>query len=116
MPIPKYKCPQCLSTDTLEVVVEVFAKVNQSDTDNIETDIDEAHDSSHDWDQLSVMLCTNCQCRNVSSYFENDRTAIQSFRIALTYYGIAAPQSDEELMSREYSYLRKLARAVERNK
>ncbi len=112
----QYQCPQCLSSGTLEVIVKVSAKVNQDDIDNIETDIDEAKDSSHEWDQNSAMSCTNCGCFNVSSYFENDRTPIESFRTALTYYGIAAPQSNEELMSLEYSYLKKLSRAVERNK
>jgi hypothetical protein len=114
MPTPKYKCPQCLSTDTLEVVVEVFAKINQSDADNIETDIDEAQDQSHDWGDESSMICRVCSYSDQAKAFKPFRTLVKELRDTLAFYGISAPESDDELLSFEKNYHNKILRTIAR--
>lgn len=55
-----YVCPQC-GDDQLEVVVQVWARLWQDTVeDNVETDLDEASDTSHYFGDHSLMRCLEC--------------------------------------------------------
>jgi hypothetical protein len=59
-PQAKYVCPHCGNTNSLEVVVRVWAKLTQNDN-NFQTDTENIEDTSHDWDGNSLMRCLNCE-------------------------------------------------------
>ena len=55
--MPRYCCPQCGRSDGLDVVVTCWARLNQNDSNNLETDIDT---SDQEWNEDSVMRCASC--------------------------------------------------------
>jgi hypothetical protein len=54
---PRYTCPNCGAVDQLDVVVQCWARINQTDPANLETDIDT---SDQAWDEGSLMRCSAC--------------------------------------------------------
>jgi len=64
----KYVCPEC-GKDNLEVVVEVWAKLIQTD-DGFETDTSEPDDGSHNWNGNSHMRCRDCSHSAIAEEFE----------------------------------------------
>lgn len=52
----RYRCPKCRS-DRVEVTVQCWAELDQSDPDNLQTDIDT---SDQEWDGDSSMRCRAC--------------------------------------------------------
>jgi hypothetical protein len=53
----RYCCPRCRGTDQLAVTVLCWARLDQHDPTNIETDIDT---SDQEWDDNSMMRCGDC--------------------------------------------------------
>lgn len=54
-----YCCPKCNSA-SIDVNISAWAALLQDDPDNIQTDMDEAGDHHHDWDDESLMRCRQC--------------------------------------------------------
>lgn len=54
-----WKCPQCGNGD-LDVSIQTWARLDQSDVDNITTDTDGAQFNDHEWDGDSLMQCRAC--------------------------------------------------------
>jgi len=63
-----YQCPQCCSTN-LEVVVEVWATLIQTDDDNFETDTSTPKNGDHEWGGNSAMRCIDCDCSDIAEKF-----------------------------------------------
>jgi hypothetical protein len=53
----RYRCPRCRSEEELDVSVLCWAKLDQDNPDNLETDIDT---SDQEWDEHSAMRCRSC--------------------------------------------------------
>lgn len=64
-----YQCPKCGSTDNLEVVVEVWATLIQTDDDNLETDTSTPDDGDHEWGDNSAMRCRDCDFSDIAEKF-----------------------------------------------
>lgn len=64
-----YECPDCQSTE-LEISVNTWAKLDQSDADNIQTDTEAAENHDHEWDQYSIMRCRDCNRQGTAEEFE----------------------------------------------
>ena len=63
-----YRCPTCKSKDHLEVVVEVWAKLIQPDSEPeaFQTETDSAEcGADHEWSDSSVMTCVNPECADM---------------------------------------------------
>jgi hypothetical protein len=54
---PRYQCPRCGKTDQINVSVVCYARLDQSDPSNLETEIDT---SDQEWDDDSTMQCSAC--------------------------------------------------------
>jgi hypothetical protein len=54
---PKYRCPRCGNTDRLDISVICWARLDQRNPDNLETDIDT---SDQEWDGDSSIHCNAC--------------------------------------------------------
>ncbi len=72
-----WQCPTCKSTNHLEVVIEVWAKLIQPDDepDAFQTDQDEASSHDQEWGENSPMMCQNFGCKDqgechTAEYFE----------------------------------------------
>lgn len=65
-----YKCPDCKS-DEIEVSIIAWARLKQSEG-NLETDIDEAEDRTHEWTAESMMRCQDCGHQGIANGFESD--------------------------------------------
>ncbi len=55
----KYACPKCKS-QSLDVSISTWARIIQTDSDNIETDTDRALNHDHEWDETSAVICLQC--------------------------------------------------------
>lgn len=56
-----YRCPKCGSTDDIDVTVQVWARIIQTECDeNVETDLDEASDHDQEFDSDSATICRAC--------------------------------------------------------
>ncbi|WP_415912578.1 hypothetical protein [Neptuniibacter sp. QD37_11] len=66
-PNTTYICPDCGSSEHLEVVVHKWARVYQNEDGDIETDTDDAQDHSDDWDDGSQMVCRADGCGKTGS-------------------------------------------------
>lgn len=69
-----YKCPDCGST-ALDVSVQTWAALDQSDPENFETDTDAAEYGGHEWDENSIMRCRECGHNAIAEEFEIDDDA-----------------------------------------
>ena len=65
-----YRCPECKSTD-LEVDIVTRAVLIQ-DEDGPETLTDEASCGDHEWDNNSMMYCTECNHSGTAETFETE--------------------------------------------
>lgn len=68
-----YKCPDCGNTDQIDIEARVNVRLIQhADTDDFETDSDEAEDRSHEWDDSCYATCFACGTGQILSKYNTD--------------------------------------------
>ena len=98
-----YKCPKCQST-SLEVVVQVWARLTQDPNGDIGTDTTESFDGSHEWDENSLMQCRDCDCRGPSAKFDQESDPMVMFRCSLCKDLVYADDRRDHLISHSPAY------------
>jgi hypothetical protein len=98
-----YKCPKCQST-SLEVVVQVWARLTQDPNGDIGTDTTESFDGSHEWDENSLMQCRDCNYRGQAAKFDQESDPMAMFRCSLCKDLVYADDRRDHLISHSPAY------------
>lgn len=53
-----FKCPMCNAKEGLRIVARICVELTQEPDGNFQTE--EVRHAGHDWDDESVMFCTQC--------------------------------------------------------
>jgi hypothetical protein len=64
---PRYRCPLCGGVNQLDVTVRCWARLDQRDPDNLQTDVDT---SDQEWNDDSSMRCGACGCNRTGKVSE----------------------------------------------
>jgi len=98
-----YKCPKCQST-SLEVVVQVWARLTQDPNGDIGTDTTESFDGSHEWDENSLMQCRDCDYHGQSAKFDQESDPMVMFRCSLCKDLVYEDDRRDHLISHSPAY------------